>query len=166
MKYWRYAVQYLTFVSLILLTCSGIYDLVTGVQAANSYLQWRSETYGVTAGLIVSSYVILLFRGVMVAFGCGIWGILQTIKGKIRISYLIILALWTLAYIQSAFYEAYKGIKLSDVIQFAIAIFCVIMAIIYKVTHRQHTPNASSAPGPRAAPRAATSTPDQDCAQE
>lgn len=136
MKSLRYAVRYLTFISLFFLLCSGIYDLITGIQAARTYLHWRSETYGVTTDLIVSSYIILLFRGVMVTFGCAAVGLVSAARGKIRIGYLLFLGFWTCEYMFDAFHEVYykgvEGIEAGDIVQMTIALFTFAMIAVWK----------------------------------
>lgn len=134
MKTSKYWLQYLAVVSLILITVSGIYDIVVGVKVSNWYLRWHTEHYGrMTVPSAVFNYALGLFRGTAVTFGCGLGGLAQIGKKRIRIGYLLFLAFWTAQYVLAVIDKAYKGIHADDAVQMLIAIFCLTILVVYKV---------------------------------
>ena len=130
-KYW---LQYLAVVSLILITISGIYDIAAGVKASNWYLRWHTEHYGgMAVSSAVFSYALGLLRGTAVTFGCGLAGLAQVGKKRMRIGYLLFLAFWTSQYVLAVVSKAYKGIETGDIVQMLVALFCLIMLAVYRV---------------------------------
>lgn len=139
MKDKRHIVQSLTLISLILILGSGLYDMWQGIQTANKYVRWHEETYGYMGSVsMMVSYAILMFRGAAVALGCGVIGLVEAIREKVRVVYLLYLGFWTVQYVQAILYKAYKGIWMGDVIQVLIAVFALVMLSVYKGKRREN----------------------------
>lgn len=133
MKDKRHIVQSLAVISLILILGSGLYDMWQGIQTANKYVRWHEETYGYMGSVsMMVSYAILVLRGTAVALGCGVIGLAEVIRKKVRVLYLLYLGFWTVQYVQTIPHKAYKGIWMGDVIQALIAVFALVMLSVYK----------------------------------
>ena len=134
MKTSKYWLQYLAMVSLVLITISGIYDIIASVKYSNWYFHWYTEHYGRMAlSSAVFNYVLGLFRGTAVTFGCGLVGIVQASRKRVQTGYLLYLAFWTAQYVLTVVDKAYKGIRADDAVQMIIAVFCLAVLAVYKV---------------------------------
>lgn len=139
MKAIKYWLQYLAVVSLFLLMVSGIYDIAAGIKASNWYLHWHREQYGpIPLPSAIFTYALGLLRGTAAVFGCGLVGLMQVSKRRIRASYMLFLAFWTAEYTLAVVSKAYKGIQPDSAIQMLAALFCFTAMAIQYVIHFKH----------------------------
>lgn len=134
MKSAKYWLQYLAVVSLLLMIISGAYDIFTGLKASAWYTKWYTEHYGpMDVSSVVFNYGLGLLRGTAALFGCGLWGLVQVRKKRVRTGYLLFLAFWASQYVLAIISKSYKGIETDDVVQALIAVFCLAVLAAHKV---------------------------------
>lgn len=130
MKAVKYWLQYLAVVSLFLLMTSGIYDIAAAIKASDWYLRWYEAHYAAMPfSSTVFIYALGLLRGIA-TLGCGLAGLAQVSKKRIRTGYLLFLTFWAVQYVLAVFAKAYRGIQPDDMIQMLIALFCFMMMVL------------------------------------